>query len=236
MVDEVCPARVVISHDDLISHPEALNDWIWKHASGEDRVACQLDSVLRDRLAELGIAFETEDAESGAGRELKEEVEAIERWYLNDWMALDPKIRTSIVEGISVFLSLFDQPQVASVFCPPPPASDESPPIHIGNHAPDEDAEAVRPIPGLRRAAQERLDAGAPASSRRGRPPARTLPPAGRVHLRRYQSDKLYVITLYLITSYDVASSLSITPAITPCATGSRIPWSSPVRKRSAKP
>ena len=151
LVDEVCPARVVISHDDLISHPEALNDWIWKHASGEDRVACQLDSVLRDRLAELGIAFETEDAESGAGRELKEEVEAIERWYLNDWMALDPKIRTSIVEGISVFLSLFDQPQVASVFCPPPPASDESPPIHIGNHAPDEDAEAVRPIPGLRR-------------------------------------------------------------------------------------
>ncbi len=28
-------------------------------------------------------------------------------------MALDPKVHTSIVEGISVFLSLFDQPQVA---------------------------------------------------------------------------------------------------------------------------
>ena len=37
-----------------------------------------------------------------------------------------PKLRTSIVEGISVFLSLFDQPQVAGVFCPPPPDPDES--------------------------------------------------------------------------------------------------------------
>lgn len=39
---------------------------------------------------------------------MREQVEAIERWYRHDWMALDPKIRTSIVEGISGFLSLFD--------------------------------------------------------------------------------------------------------------------------------
>ena len=69
--------------------------------------------MLRDRLAELKVPFETEESEGGAGSELREQVEAIERWYLNDWMALDPKLRTSIVEGISVFLSLFDQPQVA---------------------------------------------------------------------------------------------------------------------------
>ena len=148
---EACPARVVISHDDMIGHPEALNDWVWIYTSGEDTVTCRLDPVLRDRLAELEIPFETEEGESGAGSELREQVEAIERWYLNDWMALDAKLRTSIVEGISVFLSLFDQPQVASVFCPPPPESDESPSIHIGTDAPDEDAAAVRPMPGLRR-------------------------------------------------------------------------------------
>ena len=85
----------------------------------------------------------------GAGSEFREQVEAIERWYLHDWTALDAKLRTSIVEGISVFLSLFDQPQVAGVFCPPPPEPDES--IYIGDGAPDEDAEAVRPVPGLRR-------------------------------------------------------------------------------------
>ena len=34
---------------------------------------------------------------------------------------IDNKIRSSIVEGISVFLSIFDLPNVALVFCPPPP-------------------------------------------------------------------------------------------------------------------
>ena len=149
LVAEACPARVVISHDDMIGHPEALNDWVWIYTSGEDTVTCRLDPVLRDRLAELKIPFETEEGESGAGSELRDQVEAIERWYLNDWMALDPKVRTSIVEGISVFLSLFDQPQVASVFCPPPPDPDA--PTHIYKDTPDEDPEAVRPMPGLRR-------------------------------------------------------------------------------------
>ena len=38
-------------------------------------------------------------------------------------MALDTKLRTSIVEGISVFLAMFDLPDVARVFCPSPPVS-----------------------------------------------------------------------------------------------------------------
>ena len=149
LVDAACPAYAMISRKDLIARPEALKDWVWRRASGEDRVMCRLDPVLRDRLAELEIPFETEQTEDGAGSELKDQVEAVERWYLNDWMALDPKVRTSIVEGISVFLSLFDQPQVASVFCPPAPESDES--IYIGDDAPDEDAAAVLSMPGLRR-------------------------------------------------------------------------------------
>ena len=151
LVAAACPAYAVISRKDLIARPEALKDWVWRRASGEARVMCRLDPVLRDRLTELEIAFETEGGEGGAGSELREQVEAIERWYLNDWMALDPKVRTSIVEGISVFLSLFDQPQVASVFCPPPPEADESPSIYIGDDPADEDGAAVRPLAGLRR-------------------------------------------------------------------------------------
>jgi hypothetical protein len=46
--------------------------------------------------------------------------EAVKRWYANDWMAMHDKLRTSIVEGISVFLSLFDtDTDVKRVFCPP---------------------------------------------------------------------------------------------------------------------
>ena len=157
LADRLCPVRAVIATKDLTAHKEPLGEWGWEPVPGTDKAACQLDPALRDRLKELKVAYETEESGGGAGSEFREQVEAIERWYLHDWTALDAKLRTSIVEGISVFLSLFDQPQVAGVFCPPPPDPDES--IHIYSAAPDEDAEAARP--------------------------ARTLPPARRVHLRR---------------------------------------------------
>ena len=48
---------------------------------------------------------------------------AIERWYHYDWLQLDSKLRTSIVEGVSVFVSIFDLPDVARVFRPLPPRS-----------------------------------------------------------------------------------------------------------------
>ncbi len=149
LVARLCPVRVAVAGSDLVTHKEALEDWAWEPVPGTQKGTCRLDPGLRERLGELGIAYETEESEGGAGSELREQVEAIERWYLNDWMALDPKLRTSIVEGISVFLSLFDQPQVARVFCPPPPDSDAS--IHMYSTAPDEDSAAVRPVPGLRR-------------------------------------------------------------------------------------
>src|SRR5215470_3035338 len=50
----------------------------------------------------------------------REQFESVKRWFYNDWQKIDNKLRTSIVEGISVFLSLFDDsPQVKRVFCPP---------------------------------------------------------------------------------------------------------------------
>src|SRR5258708_35739584 len=50
----------------------------------------------------------------------RRQFEAIERWYEHDWSRIETKLRTSIVEGISVFLSLFDDnPTVKDVFCPP---------------------------------------------------------------------------------------------------------------------
>ena len=149
LADRLCPVRAVIATKDLAAHKEPLGEWGWEPVPGSDKAACQLDPALRDRLKELKVAYETEESGGGAGSEFREQVEAIERWYLHDWTALDAKLRTSIVEGISVFLSLFDQPQVAGVFCLPPPDPDES--IHMYGAAPDEDAEAVRPVPGLRR-------------------------------------------------------------------------------------
>ena len=149
LADRLCPVRATVATKDLAAHKEPLGEWGWEPVPGSDKAACQLDPALRDRLKELKVAYETDESGGGAGSEFGAQVEAIERWYLHDWTALDAKLRTSIVEGISVFLSLFDQPQVAGVFCPPPPDPDES--IHMYGAAPDEDAEAVRPVPCLRR-------------------------------------------------------------------------------------
>ncbi|MCY4122089.1 MAG: hypothetical protein OXG72_14345, partial [Acidobacteria bacterium] len=47
--------------------------------------------------------------------------EKIDEWYKEQWLALDEKLRSSIVQGIAVFLSVFIQPRVARVFCPKNP-------------------------------------------------------------------------------------------------------------------
>ena len=47
-------------------------------------------------------------------------LEGVKRWFYHDWRRIENKLRTSIVEGISVFLSLFDDnPMVKRTFCPP---------------------------------------------------------------------------------------------------------------------
>ena len=46
----------------------------------------------------------------------------IDRWYKADWLGLDEKLRSSIVEGMSVFLGIFAVPSIARIFCPKNPA------------------------------------------------------------------------------------------------------------------
>ena len=65
--------------------------------------------------------------ESGPGEETRERVEAVKRWFVHDWQTLDNKIKSSIVEGVSVFLAMFDMPDVAKVFCPAAPHIPDDP-------------------------------------------------------------------------------------------------------------
>ena len=72
-------------------------------------------------LSAANIPYHVEDATPTAGEADKAaQFEAVKRWFDDDWMRIEPKLRTSIVEGISVFLSLFDDnPRVKHTFCPP---------------------------------------------------------------------------------------------------------------------
>ena len=74
-----------------------------------------------EAIEHRNIEHQIERTESTATMEIRLRVEAVYRWYVHDWNTLDNKIRSSIVEGVSVFLSMFDVPAVARVFCPPAP-------------------------------------------------------------------------------------------------------------------
>ena len=146
LADKACPVRAIIAAKDLTEHKQALEDAAWEAVPGTGKAGCRLDAALRAKLKEVGVTYETEFIGGGAGREFAESVEAVERWYVKDWSELDAKLRTSIVEGISVFLSLFDQPEVAGVFCPPPPTPAES-----QAEPAEKDGGTGQPVPGLRR-------------------------------------------------------------------------------------
>ena len=81
------------------------------------KATTELCDVLRNKK----IPFQF-NADSSTDRDFRkwEQLEAVKRWFNYDWKRIEPKLRTSIVEGISVFLSLFDDnPDVKRTFCPP---------------------------------------------------------------------------------------------------------------------
>ena len=79
--------------------------------------------AARDVLRRLALepTMQREYRPNGVDQDRKEQLEAVKRWYNDDWKNLDKKLQSSVVEGISVFLSLFDDnPRVKRMFCPPP--------------------------------------------------------------------------------------------------------------------
>ena len=116
-------ARISIPHQRLADHTADLAAFEWNERGGRAYTPWTAD--VQDRLTRLGIqqTHHAPPAARTAPGDLVERVLAVERWYKSDWTALDTKLRTSIVEGISVFLAMFDLPDVARVFCPPPPVS-----------------------------------------------------------------------------------------------------------------
>jgi TraM recognition site of TraD and TraG len=97
------------------------------HDSKEDRYLAPATPELRQTLRKRGIPYESRSLldPSQADPEKLDQLQAVKRWFDEDWRRIEPKLRTSIVEGISVFLSLFDDnPKVKKVFCPKPECYD----------------------------------------------------------------------------------------------------------------
>ena len=105
-----------------------VGEWQWTGTAGEKgrEMRAEWSPELEHKLEEFTIQSRIV-WEPGAGDDVRERVAAVKRWFDNDWQKLDNKIKSSIVEGVSVFLSMFDMPDVAAVFCPPPPEVSDDP-------------------------------------------------------------------------------------------------------------
>ena len=93
----------------------------FQHDSKEDRFLALRTAELPELLRVRGIPFEPRTVLDPAQADPVKlsQLEAVKRWLYDDWKRIEPKLRTSIVEGVSVFLSLFDDnPKVKRVFCP----------------------------------------------------------------------------------------------------------------------
>ena len=124
--DDLNTGTVFVKEDVLEAQLTHLEQWDWTLApSGQHQQAVYtrpLKAKLHENKIEHQIAWK-----QGPGNDTRERVAAIKRWFDHDWQALDNKIKSSIVEGVSVFLSMFDMPDVAKVFCPAAPAITDDP-------------------------------------------------------------------------------------------------------------
>ncbi len=118
---------LLVDIDAFEQHPE-LDDYGFILDKKEKRLKAPYTDGLLACLDAHGIAHESqtesgrviENSDRVRDSDRQQQFEAVKRWFYQDWARIEPKLRTSIVEGISVFLSLFDDnPEVKRVFCPP---------------------------------------------------------------------------------------------------------------------
>ena len=106
----------------VAQHPRELAEF--KAVAGVSGIVQAPDSEARRELLQklnVPLNFWQEPPTTAATLPARRRLEAIDRWYVHDWSKLDKKVASTIVEGLSVFLSVFDLPDVADVFCPLPP-------------------------------------------------------------------------------------------------------------------
>ena len=113
---------VLLTPEEYLKHPRDLDSFQFRLDQESNRYRAPLTPGLAAVLEAKRVQWEAENASRKipVSEQKKAQLEAVRRWFFHDWKRIEPKLRTSIVEGISVFLSLFDDnPDVKRTFCPP---------------------------------------------------------------------------------------------------------------------
>lgn len=121
------PHRVVtVDVGSYLDH-EGLARFQWEKNESTNQMESPLAPELEKYLAEKSVRHQVKELDvlpSGAkpirDEYRREQFQAVKRWFHEDWMRIEQRLRTSIVEGIAFFLSLFDDnPTMKKIFCPP---------------------------------------------------------------------------------------------------------------------
>jgi len=116
------PESVLLSKEEYLKYPRDLDPFQFRLDRESNRYRASLTPGLAAVLNDRAIPWEAENTsrKKPVPAQKKAQLEAVKRWFFQDWKRIEPKLRTSIVEGVSVFLSLFDDnPDVKRTFCPP---------------------------------------------------------------------------------------------------------------------
>ena len=125
--DDLNTGTVFMAKDTYEAQVVNLAEWNWLDApETQDDVQAVYTRPMKEKLDKLKITHQIV-WEPGPGEDTRERVDAVKRWFVHDWQTLDNKIKSSIVEGVSVFLAMFDMPDVAKVFCPAAPHISDDP-------------------------------------------------------------------------------------------------------------
>ena len=145
--------------------------WEWEPASNgrmAARIPADRDDKVERAVADcrhhLGVEPEVysvgySDAEPGYTKEeyehlawtQREQLKSVELWLEKDWKQLAEQTRTNVATGLSVFLGMFDMPEVKAKFCPPCPDPTRKKGVQVGGGAKARAMARVEPLPSLDR-------------------------------------------------------------------------------------
>ena len=116
------PRPFVVIDAAVYQQSDDLGGWNWENWKGLLRTPRSKD--LETKLQQQNLSFlimeEPAELDAAAVAYRQSQFEAVKRWYTDDWSRLQEKLRSSVVEGVAVFLSMFDDnPDLKRVFCPP---------------------------------------------------------------------------------------------------------------------
>jgi hypothetical protein len=105
---------------DFARHQTILQRFPFTSTKDGSNLTAPLTPDLFAIATDLGLTIVDPQRVAERDGRIQIQIDAVERWYTQDWTNLHPRLRTSIVEGVSAFFSLFDvDPDVQWTFCPP---------------------------------------------------------------------------------------------------------------------